>query len=218
MNDSSQLDYPKLDASKLHCKAVTHFYAQNDVIKLALKRNYENCDIEADLAAMLVPTKVNNHNITKHKHDLTGKENINIQFTTFNAQLVTKNNRHLLKATPKTIPVTRRDRLLASDSKKYVYGKLNADKLVQTLKNMGLVSVKLVEKSTIKKDESIHLDLDDPDDITPTTLNNFKYLIEINKNNSIEIDVNANQINVNCENEEIRVKIKDALLKCLNSL
>lgn len=216
-NENNQIDYPKLDLTKLYPGALIHFYGQNDVIKLAMKRNYENCEIESDLATMLVPTKVNNLSTNKLKYELTGKENLNLQFTTFNAQLVTRNNRHLLKAAPRTIPVIRRDRLHASDAKKYTYGKLNVEKLMQTLKNLGLINIKLIEKP-FKKTGDISMQIDDIEDIDELTNESNKYLIEINKTNSIDIDINSNQVCVNCENEEIRVKIKDALLKCLNIL
>ena len=44
------------------------------------------------------------------------------------------------------------------------------------------------------------------------------YTINIDCNNSINIDLNNNKINVYCDNEDIRNKIKDSLLKCLKTL
>lgn len=44
-----------------------------------------------------------------------------------------------------------------------------------------------------------------------------KYLIEIDPNNRIDIDMNSNKIDVICDNEDYRLKIKDSLLKCFKA-
>ncbi len=45
----------KIDPSRLSPNTVLNYYVQNDIVKLVLKRKYENCDIDADLAAMIMP-------------------------------------------------------------------------------------------------------------------------------------------------------------------
>lgn len=44
-----------------------------------------------------------------------------------------------------------------------------------------------------------------------------KYLIELDANNRIDVDMNANKIDVVCDNEDVRLKIKDSLLKCFKA-
>lgn len=135
-NDStlSRIDVSKLSSARV----TTHLYAQNDIVKLDLQRKYENCDIDADLASIIVPAASRK----------TAGASKDVLFQTFNAQLVTKNNKHTLKAAPKTIPLTRRDRINEASLKKYPYGKLNLDRLTNLLRQSGLVGIRLVEKQT----------------------------------------------------------------------
>ncbi len=121
----------------------------------------------------------------------------------FNAELVTKNNHHLLKAAPKTIPLRRRDRLNQSSLKKYTYGKLNLPRLLSMMRQSGLV-FKVYDGMCVVMDES--------------GLKSDKYNIELDKMNKVHLDLSENKIDVLCDNEEYRVKVKDCLLKCLGSL
>lgn len=133
----------------------------------------------------------------------------NIPYTMFNAELITRNNHHFLKAAPKTIPLTRRDRLNESTLRKYTYGKLPLQKFLSILRQSGLNNFKLNEK-----DDGVF-----QGQVTDENfLNKKMYSIEIDKSNFIDIDINCNKINVSCDNDEYRVKIKDSLLKCLGSL
>lgn len=232
----------KLDKLPLSTKLT--FLAQNDIIKLdSFKRKYENCDIEADLALMIMPSK-KNFLISKDINDLNAN---NIAFATFNAQLCTKNNHHVLKAAPRTIPLTRRDRLNESNLRKYCYGKLNVEKFLNTLRHYGLNTFKLTEKEPVSAtsynnkngDKSStngigNLSVSSIDN--ETLLVNEKpslsssrhpflataqdpiYLIEFDPLNRIQIDLNTNQVNVFCDNEDLRVKVKDSLLKCIKTL
>lgn len=202
----------KIDASKLSQIPLATFYSQNDIIKLALKRKYEHCDIDADLAMTLVPNR---------KIAVLNRE---VSYTTFTAQLVTKNNHHTLNAAPKTIPLSRRDRINESNLKKYTYGKLNLDKFLSTLRQAGLNSFKLIEKTNTNEDgedqetgreESLADEANQMNDLMSYFSN--KYLIEIDANNKIDLDLNANKINVVCDNDDYRLKIKDSLLKCLKA-
>ena len=194
----------KIDPARLSANTAVNYYTQNDIVKLVLKRRYENCDIEADLAGMLIPFK------TSEKLQNENHLN-NISYSTFNAQLVTKNNRHLLRAAPKTIPLSRRDRMNESSLKKYTYGKLNILTFLFILRQAGLSTFKLFERDEELVAKEILV-------IDEASLSGKKVSIEIDKANGIEIDLLANNINVNCENEEYRVKVKDCLLKCLNTL
>lgn len=188
----------KIDAFKFFGKVDLNFYDQNDIIKLSLKRKYENCEIESDLAQILFPKK---------------SMGDTAPFVTFNAQLLSKNNSHVLKAAPKTIPVNRRDRIKESNFKKYPYGKFNLDKFLNLLRQFGLNDAKLVDRSVV---EDNHLTSLMEKDVLND--NNLKYIIEIDAFNRIDIDMCSNIINIFCENDEFRVKIKDALLRCLKTL
>ena len=194
--DSPIDELAKIDPNKLNPNTLVNYYNQNDIVKLALKRKYENCEIEADLAAMILPTKSNK--------DSNEKIINNITYSTFKAQLITKNNSHLLKAAPRTIPLTRRDRLKESNLRKYTYGKLQLNLFIKTLINVGL-QFKIIEKN---------------EDDVPTEYNEAKskFCIEFDKSNRADIDLNQNLVNILCDNEDIRVKVKDSLLKCLSVL
>lgn len=139
-SDPSVINSAKIDPTKLPPTTRLTPYGQNDIIKLELKRKYENCDIDADLAMIITP------NNRKVAGGAGGKEGVIYQ--TFNAQLVTKNNHHTLRAAPKTIPLTRRDRINEASLKKYPYGKLNLDRLMNFLRQSGLVNIRLVEKQS----------------------------------------------------------------------
>ena len=116
-----------------------------------MKRRFENCEIEAELASMIIPAK-RNVTLAKDLSDLN--INGNVAFTTFNAQLVTKNNTHVLKAAPRTIPLmlTKRARINESNLRKYPYGKLNIELFVKYLKQTGLTTLKLVEQEASGND------------------------------------------------------------------
>lgn len=159
-----------------------NMYRQNDIIKLKVKRRYEKCNIEAELANSLIlkPSQTNN-----------------IAYSTFSAHLVTKNNEHVLKAAPKTIPLTRRDRLDESNLKRYLHGKLNVEQFEMNIKQLGFS--KTIRIKPVENTENI-------------------YIIEINKQNKIIIDLLSNSISIINNNEDIRNKIKDCILKCLNTL
>ena len=218
---STSSEESRIDVTKLSPNTRVTTYAQNDIIKLELRRKYENCDIDADLATIIVPTATRK----------TAATTTPVFYQTFNAQLVTKNNHHTLKAAPKTIPLTRRDRINEASLKKYPYGKLNLDRLMNLLKQSGLVSIRLIEKQTeisnIHKDQifkavylKLYLLLDENLELDETgmnLLNANKYLIEIDANNRIDIDINSNKIDVVCDNEDYRLKIKDSLLKCFKA-
>ena len=170
--------------------------------------NYENCEIESDLAAMIMPIKSKEQTLN------------NIAYTAFKAQLITKNNSHLLKAAPRTIPLTRHDRLKESNLRKYTYGKLNLNLFLKNIVNFGL-KFKFNEKTN-----DTDYDGDDNDDkltsnnIDSASVNNnkTKFCMEFDSLNKVDIDLNQNQVNINCDNEDLRVKVKDSLLKCLNVL
>jgi integrator complex subunit 9 len=202
----------KIDQSKLNPNMIVNYYSQNDIIKLALKRKYENCDIETELASMIM--------INMNKE--VGNTNTNkIAFATINAQLVTKNNHHILRATTRTIPLNRRDRLNQSNLKKYVYGKLNLDRFIMILRQSGFNNLKITEKERSEQEgsELLMSSLDkDTLLVDDSVLFCNRYLIEIDEQNKVEVDINLNKINVMCENDDIRVKIKDSLLKCLKAL
>lgn len=219
---SNQYKYPaehdqntsKIDSTKLSPKTELNFYSQNDILKLILKRKYENCDIEADLASIIIPSKKNNF--------LSETSLNNVSFATFNAQLITKNNHHVLKAAPRTIPLTRRDRINESNLKKYTYGKINVDKFLGLLKQCGLAQAKLIGKSLSEENSGLSMTSVDKDtcliDDASTTGQTVKTYIEIDSTNKIELELSVNKINVLCDNEDYRVKIKDCLLKCLKTL
>lgn len=192
----------KIDAGRLNPATTVNYYSQNDIVKLSLKRKYENCDIDADLAGMIIPSR-------SSSNDKSDSLINNISYTMFNAELITRNNHHLLKAAPKTIPLTRRDRLNESTLKKYTYGKLPLQKFLTILRQSGLNNFKLNEK----EDGNILNQVTDEN-----TLNSKMYSVEIDKANFVDIDINCNRINVNCDNDDYRIKIKDSLLKCLSSL
>lgn len=181
-----------------------NYYTQNDIVKLSLRRKYENCDIDADLAGMIIPYK----NTDKTQMQDTNQLN-NITYSMFNAELITRNNHHTLKAAPKTIPLRRRDRLNQSSLKKYTYGKLNLAKLLSMMRQAGLNQFKLFERD----EENCCQVVTDENSLTSK-----RYSVEFDKLNRIELDISANLIDVKCENDEHRVKIKDCLLKCLSSL
>lgn len=136
----------------------------------------------------------------------------NITYSMFNAELVTRNNQHTLKAAPKTIPLRRRDRLNESSLKKYTYGKLNLTKFLQLLRqSSSLVSdFKLHEREV--DSESLSLVTDE------NNLSGKGYSVDFDKMNKVNIDVASNRIDVVCDNDEYRVVVKDCLLKCLSSL
>ncbi|RNA33688.1 integrator complex subunit 9 [Brachionus plicatilis] len=188
----------KIDAFKFFGKVDLSFYHQNDVIKLALKRKYENCEIESDLAQILFPKK---------------SMGDTVPFVTFNAQLMSKNNSHVLRAAPKTIPVNRRDRIKESNFKKYPYGKFNLDKFLNVLRQFGLSEAKLMDRDVAQ--DGLLTSLMEKDAAND---NGLRYLVEIDASNKIDIDMGSNRINVLCENDDFRVKIKDALLRCLKTL
>jgi hypothetical protein len=217
-------DLQMIDTNKLNQNTKLNYYSQNDIIKFALKRKYENCDIEADLALMIMPSK----KILNDSNSVSSKA----LYSTFNAQLVTKNNHHILKAAPRTIPLTRRDRLNESNLRKYAYGKLNVEKFLNSLRQNGLNSFKLIEKDNIKKDVAnddplynLNIAAIDNDTILvnekfaqANKTNEPNYLIEFDNFNRILVDSNTNQINIISDNEDLRVKIKDALFKCIKTL
>ena len=178
-----------------------NYYSQNDIIKLAVQRKFENCEIESDLASMLLPFKPSD----KHPEAYLN----NISYSMFNAELVTRNNHHVLKAAPKTIPLRRRDRLNESSLKKYTYGKLNLTKFLHLLRQIGLGAFKLCERDS---DSVLNVVTDE------NSLTGRCYSLDFDKVNKVNIDVVANQIDVLCDNEEYRVMVKDCLLKCLSTL
>ena len=173
-------------------------FSQNDIIKLAFHRKFENCEIEADLAAMIMPNRTNSANKDSNPN--------NLAYSTFKAQLITKNNSHLLKAAPRTIPLTRNDRLKESNLRKYTHGKLQMTMFLKNLVNIGL-TFKFIEKT---EDSSSGAALNSSEE--------SKKIIEFDSNNRVDIDLNQNTVNVFCDNEDIRLKVKDSLLKCLNVL
>lgn len=129
----------------------------------------------------------------------------------FNAELVTRNNQHTLKAAPKTIPLRRRDRLNESSLKKYTYGNLNLTKFLQLLRqSSGLSAFKLHEREV--DGESLSLVTDE------NNLSGKGYSLDFDKMNKVNVDVASNRIDVLCDNDEYRVVVKDCLLKCLSSL
>ena len=167
------------------------FYSQNDVIKVhgcgSLGNGggggggkYEKCDIDADLAAMINPQR-------------RSKEQPTAAYATFSANRLTKNNKHTLCAAPRSIPLTRRDRLGDCALRKYVHGRLSVERLANALRQCGLDAnaYRLIE--------------------TDST-------IEFDARNRVRLNVNAQQVDVVCDNDELRVKIKDSLLKCLKTL
>ena len=209
---TSSEEYAKIDQSKLNIlNTQIDFYSQNDIIKLALKRNYENCEIESDLAAMIMPIKSKEQTLN------------NIAYTAFKAQLITKNNSHLLKAAPRTIPLTRHDRLKESNLRKYTYGKLNLNLFLKNIVNFGL-KFKFNEKTNDDydgddNDDKLTSNNNNNNNIDSASVNNkTKFCMEFDSLNKVDIDLNQNQVNINCDNEDLRVKVKDSLLKCLNVL
>lgn len=214
-NEPNPNNLCKIDPNRLGPNTTLNYYLPNDIIKLNLKRRYENCEIEADLASMIMPTK-KNFLISKDLNDLN--VNSNVAFATFNAQLVTKNNHHVLKAAPRTIPLTRRDRLNESNLRKYVYGKLNLNSFLNLLRQAGLNSFKVSEKENDEASNGLTMSSIDKDTLLVEGSANMRYLIEIDGANRISVDLNTNKVNVVCDNEEIRVKVKDSLLKCLKTL
>jgi integrator complex subunit 9 len=217
-NDPATDQMTKLDHAKLNPNTVVNYYIQNDIIKLVTSRKYENCDIESDLAHMLIPSR--------KLHAARDQENTlnminNVSYCKFDAHLVTRNNHHTLKAAPKTIPLTRRDRINMSHLKKYTYGKLSFERFVVTLRKAGVQSFKLIERDNL--DDVIRVFLiekDTPmiDENATGVYENSKYTIEIDCFNKVDVDLNLNKINVLCDNEDYRVKVKDSLLKCLKTL
>lgn len=220
-------DVQTIDINKLSQNTKLNYYCQNDIMKIALKRKFENCDIEADLALMIMPSR-------KNLNELSSAPS-NTLYSTFNAQLVTKNNHHILKAAPRTIPLTRRDRLNESNLRKYAYGKLNLEKFLNSLRQNGLNSFKLVEKDNNKIDTvddynndplaNLNIAAIDTDTILvnekpvqANKTNEPNYIIEFDSFNKILVDMNTNQINVISDNEDLRVKIKDSLFKCIKTL
>ncbi len=194
-------EHAKIDQAKLNSSTLVSYYNQNDIIKLAFHRKFENCEIEADLAAMIMPVRVNNAS-----KDMTTN---NLAYTTFKAQLITKNNSHLLKAAPRTIPLTRNDRLKESNLRKYAHGKLNLNMFLKNLVNISL-PFKFIGKN---EDSSGSSAIQSGDDDAKS-----KMTIEFDNTNRVDIDLNQNTVDVFCDNEDIRLKIKDSLLKCLNVL
>ena len=168
------------EMQSITCPNTTRFH-QNDIIKLRTKRKYEHCNIEAELANSLIL-----------KPNLTA----NCSYSTFSANLVTKNNQHILKAAPKTIPLTRRDRLDESNLKQFVYGKINIQEFEENLRQSGLYKIKTNK-------------IDNQED---------SYQIEINSQNKVIVNLLNNSLRIINNNEDIRSKIKDAFLKCLNTL
>jgi integrator complex subunit 9 len=206
----SNENLPKLDYSKFPSNANVCYYGQNDVIKMNMHRRYENCDIESDLASMIMANKAQP---SVDPLDRTKKNNNVWSYTVFNAQLVVKNNHNILRAAPRTIPLTRKDRLKEVNFKKYTYGRLNLDKFTSMLRNaIGTNSLKINEL------EGNETTTSDGGDMGSSNLSSQRYAIEMDKSNRIEIDLNANKVNVLCDNEELRVKIRDSLTKCLNYL
>jgi integrator complex subunit 9 len=200
MDTSSQpLDpnFSRIDPSRLAPSTELNYYGPNDIIKLSLKRRFENCEIEAELAAMIMPTK-RTLSLSKDLNDLNLNGG-NVAFTTFNAQIVTKNNAHVLKAAPKTIPLmlTKRARINETNLKRYTYGKINVEHLLKVLRASGLNQVKLIESDG---GESTQV------------------LIAVDGTNRLCIEPSTNRVNVYCDNDDIRNKIKDSLLKCLKTL
>lgn len=193
----------KIDHSKLSPNTVVNYYNQNDIVKLTLKRKYENCELESDLTAMIMPTK----NVASR--DPNEKIIPNVSFSTFKAQLITKNNSHLLKPAPRTIPVTRRDRLRELNLRKYTHGKLNLNLFIKNLVNVGLTC-----KFNERTDETSGEQSNGTDDAYGKT----KFTIDFDSTNRCDVDLNQNTCNIFCDNEDIRVKVKDSLLKCLNVL
>ena len=138
-----------------------------------------------------------------------------LAYSTFKAQLITKNNSHLLKAAPRTIPLTRNDRLKESNLRKYTHGKLNMNTFLKNLVNISL-PFKLIGKNedsaSNSNSSSSAMQSGSEDDAKS------KMTIEFDSTNRVDIDLNQNSVNVFCDNEDIRLKIKDSLLKCLNVL
>ena len=206
----------KIDQSRLNPSINVNYYLPNDIIKINLKRRFENCEIDPDLASIIIPSK-KNILLSKDLADLNLSGNS--AFTTFNAQLVTKNNHHVLKAAPKTIPLmlTKRARINESNLRKYTYGKIQIDQLMKALSLIGFTNLKIAEKENINTNRT-NLGLQTDAIITDLNSELKSYLIKIDSNNTINVDLNSNKIDVNCDNEDIRNKIKDSLLKCLKTL
>ena len=196
----------KIDPARLGPNTLINFYSQNDIIKLELKRKYENCEIESDLAAMIVPIKIP----IAQMREMSDRNLSNVSFASFNAQLVTKNNRHVLKAAPRAIPLTRRDRVNESNLKKYTYGKFDLDFFLNSLRQSGIVNFRVVEKIDDIQESNV--------ESKPAPGKCGKYLVELDKANKIDVDTISNQINVACDNDDLRVKVKDCLLKCFYTL
>ena len=156
------------------------YFHQNDIIKLRTKRKYEQCNIEAELANSL---------------SLKPNQAANCAYSTFSAHLVTKNNQHILKAAPKTIPLTRRDRLDESNLKQFVYGKINIQELLRQL-DLNLLTIS--NKYSNSQEDVYHID--------------------INEKNRLIVNPSNNSMRIITDNEDTRNKIKDAFLKCLNTL
>jgi hypothetical protein len=170
---------------------------------LKVKRKFEQCIIENELA-----------NIIQLKQATLLANNPNTastMYTTFTANLLTKNNLHYLTPAPKTIPLTRRDRLDESNNlKKYVFGKLSLEQVELNLRQSGFGKVIVKPINTNPQ----------PVLSNPSVKQDVKtdvYSIEIDKFNSVLIDFKANSIHIFDNNEDMRNKMKDALLKCLNT-
>jgi hypothetical protein len=79
-----------------------------------------------------------------------------------------------------------------------VYGKINIEELENHLRQVGLNRIKTETKN----------------------IGNFDkvYQIEINSQNSLLVNLANNSISIVTDNEDVRNKIKDAFLKCCNTL
>jgi integrator complex subunit 9 len=225
-NDSPE-NLSKLDHFKLSPSTIVTYYQQNDIVKLIIQRKYEDCDIESDLAQMLMPTRrsilsANNSNKDPDFADV----NTQITFCKFDAHLHTKDAHHTLKATPKTIPLTKRDRIHMSHLRKYPYGRLNFERFLSILRKSGSINAfKILERDQNSGDvlKTLNVDKDtvlsDENLFNASNLENFNhYTIEIDEFNRIDLDLSSFKVDVNCDNDEYRIKVKDTLLKCLKTL
>ena len=108
-----------------------------------------------------------------------------------------------------------------SHLKKYTYGKLSLERFLNTLRKvLSQSAFNLVEKNGA--DERVRVWPIERDKQIVEESGRFgegpKYAVELDGFNWVDLDLSANRVSVFCDNEELRVKVKDALLKCLKTL
>jgi len=154
-------------------------YKLGEVLSLPVKRKFETVEMEPELADSLEPVEV--------------KPGAAVSMVT--AELVTRDNKYILKSLPQGLQNLRKRRADGSLlwRKPYIFGTPSINAIMDGLKQQGFTSLKKEETDT------------------------GSTIVHLMKEDSL-IQVDGSSTHIICDHEETRLKLRDVMLRCLKQL